>query len=193
MIKDIRLTEVPKKPLSMNPKRFILWLFMVSIVMVFAGLTSAYIVRQSEGNWLQFELPVVFWFSTAVLLVSSLTAQLAFRAGKKDNFTALGVYLGITVVLGLVFLALQLVGYGMLVDEQVLFVGNPAGSFVYLLTGVHGVHLISGLIYLLIVLARAVKHEVHSGNLLHLSLSVAYWHFLDILWVYLFVFLLINH
>ncbi len=193
MIKDIRITEVPKKTMSMNPKRFLLWMFMVSIVMIFASLTSAYIVRQAEGNWLTFNLPDLLWYSTIILLLSSVTAQLAYRAAKKDNIGSLKIMLGLTLVLGVGFMISQLYTWGALIDNNIYFVGNPSGSFLYVLMGVHGFHLISGLIYLLIMLVRAYTYKVHSKNLLHLSLSVTYWHFLDGLWLYLFVFLLLNH
>lgn len=193
MIKDIHISEVPKKTMSMNPKRFLLWMFMVSIVMIFASLTSAYIVRQAEGNWLAYDLPQLLWTSTFILLISSFTAQLAYRAGKQDNLGALKGYLGLSVVLGIIFLVTQVYAWGVLVDNDVYFVGNPAGTFLYVIMGVHGFHLVSGIIYLLIVLVRSFRYKVHSKNLLHLGLSVSYWHFLDGLWLYLFIFLLLNH
>lgn len=193
MIKDIHITEVPKKTLSMNPKRFLLWMFMVSIIMIFASLTSAYIVRQAEGNWLAYSLPQLLWTSTFILLVSSVTAQLAYRAGKKDNIAGLKGYLSLSVVLGIAFLVTQVYSWGVLVDNDVYFVGNPSGTFLYVIMGVHGFHLISGIIYLMIMLVRSFQYKVHSKNLLHLGLSVSYWHFLDGLWIYLFIFLLLNH
>lgn len=193
MIKDIQISEVPKKTMSMNPKRFLLWMFMVSIVMIFASLTSAFIVRQAEGNWLAYELPQLLWTSTFILLVSSVTAQLAYWAAKKDNLGALKAYLSASVILGVVFLITQVYSWGALIDNDVYFVGNPSGTFLYVIMGVHGLHLISGIIYLLIVLVRSFRYKVHSKNLLHLGLSVSYWHFLDGLWLYLFIFLLLNH
>ena len=193
MVRDIHISEIPKKTMTMNPKRFLLWMFMVSIVMIFASLTSAYIVRQAEGNWLAFELPSILWYSTIILVLSSATAQLAFRSAKQDNIMALKAYLSLSVILGIGFLVTQIYTWGVLVDNNVFFVGNPSGSFLYVIMGVHGFHLISGLVYLLIMLTRAYQYKVHSKNLLHLGLSVSYWHFLDGLWLYLFVFLLLNH
>ena len=193
MVRDIHISEIPKKTMSMDPKRFLLWMFMVSIVMIFASLTSAYIVRQAEGNWLAFELPGILWYSTIILLLSSVTAQLAYSSAKHDNITALKAYLSLSVILGIGFLVSQIYTWGVLVDNNVFFVGNPSGSFLYVIMGVHGFHLISGLVYLLIILARTFQYKVHSKNLLHLGLSVSYWHFLDVLWLYLFVFLLLNH
>lgn len=177
----------------MNPKRFLLWMFMVSIVMIFASLTSAYIVRQAEGNWLAYELPQLLWTSTFILIVSSVTAQLAYRAGRMDNMGGLKAYLSLTVIFGIVFLVTQVYSWGVLVDNDVYFVGNPSGTFLYVIMGVHGLHLVSGIIYLLIMLVRSFRYKVHSKNLLHLGLSVSYWHFLDGLWLYLFIFLLLNH
>lgn len=193
MIKDINISEVPKKTMTMNPKKFMLWMFMVSIVMIFASLTSAYIVRQAEGNWLAFDLPNLLWYSTVILILSSVTGQLAYRSAKQDNILALKAYLGITLVLGIGFLITQFYTWGILVDNNVYFVGNPGGSFLYVIMGVHGFHLISGLLYLLVMLVRTLQSKVNSSNLLHLGLSVSYWHFLDALWLYLFVFLILNH
>lgn len=193
MIKDIQISEVPKKTLSMDPKRFLFWMFMVSIIMIFASLTSAYIVRQAEGNWLSYDLPNLLWYSTLILVLSSATGQLAYFSAKKDNLVALKLYLGVTVILGILFLVTQVYTWGALVDNNVFFVGNPGGTFLYVIMGVHAVHLISGIIYLLIMLVRSFQYKVHSKNLLHIGLSVSYWHFLDGLWLYLFVFLLLNH
>lgn len=193
MIKDIHLSEVPKKTMTMNTKRFLLWMFMVSIIMIFAALTSAYIVRQAEGNWLSFQLPSILWYATGILILSSITAQLAYRSVKQDNIASVKTFLGISIILGIAFLIAQVYTWGVLVDNNVFFVGNPAGSFIYVIMGVHGFHLISGLVYLMIILGRTYQYKVHSKNLLQLGLSVSYWHFLDGLWLYLFVFLLLNH
>ncbi len=193
MIKDIHLSEVPKKTMTMNTKRFLLWMFMVSIIMIFAALTSAYIVRQAEGNWLSFQLPGILWYATGILIISSITAQLAYRSAKQDNIASVKTFLGISILLGIAFLIAQVYTWSILVDNNVFFVGNPAGSFIYVIMGVHGFHLISGLVYLMIILGRTYQYKVHSKNLLQLGLSVSYWHFLDGLWLYLFVFLLLNH
>lgn len=193
MVREIHISEIPKKTRSMNPKKFLLWMFMVSIIMIFASLTSAYIVRQAEGNWMAYELPNLLWYSTIILIVSSITAQLAYKSAKADNINLVKIYLSLSVLLGIGFLVSQVYTWGALVDSKVYFVGNPSGSFLYVIMGVHGFHLVSGLVYLLIMLVGTLRYKVHSKNLLHLGLSVSYWHFLDALWVYLFIFLLLNH
>ena len=176
-----------------HPRKFILWLFIISIIMLFAALTSAYIVRQSDGNWLEYELPGIFWVTSAVILLSSVSMQFAYISAKKDKMTQLKSGLAITLMLGIAFLTGQFLSWGYLVDHDVYFVGNPAGSFLYVLTGLHGLHLISGLIFILVVFIGAIRYKVHSRNLLNLELSLTYWHFLGFLWIYLFFFLKLNH
>jgi len=188
--------EQTNKPLGMNPKKFALWLFIVGIVMMFAAMTSAYIVRRSEGNWLVVDIPVVFYASTIFIVLSSITMQFAYFAAKKDNLQPMKTALLITTVLGIMFLVAQYMGWQQLINQGVFFGGtmsNPGGSFVYVLTGLHGFHLVSGIVFLFITLIAAFKYKVHSKNLTLIEMCATYWHFLDALWVYLFVFLLLNH
>ncbi len=191
MSTEFKIVEEPKKPISMNPKKFGMWLFIGSVVMLFAALTSAYIVRQAEGNWLYFELPTIFTISSIVIFLSSITMHGAYLSAKKDNLEMVKVLITITTVLGLVFLILQFEGWKDLVDKQVYLVGNPSGSFIYIITGLHGLHLISAIIFLLIVMISTYRYRVHSKNLAQMEMCVTYWHFLGGLWLYLFVFLLL--
>jgi len=188
---DFRIVEEPKKTLAMNPKKFAMWLFIGSVVMLFAALTSAYIVRQAEGNWLFFELPGLFTTSTIVILLSSISMQWAYWSAKKDNLEMVKILVTITSVLGLAFLVLQFEGWKELVANQVYLVGNPSGSFLYIITGLHGLHLISAIIFLLILLVATYRYKVHSRNLTKMEMCTTYWHFLGGLWLYLFVFLLL--
>ena len=107
---QIHVQKEPEATLSVDPKKFILWLFIVSIVMLFASQTSAYLVRRAEGNWLEFEMPVIFWYSTVVLVLSSLSMHWAYYSAKKDNFTNLKIAISVTFVLGLAFLYMQFQG-----------------------------------------------------------------------------------
>ena len=177
----------------MHPLKFALWLFIVTVVMIFAALTSAYIVRQSEGNWLIFELPSIFTINTIILVASSLTMHLAYLAAKKDNFNSLKIFMILTAILSIAFFVGQYEAWGALVDRDVYFVGNPSGSFLYVISGLHAFHLVSGLIFILIMLFSAFKDKVHSKNMVKMEMCTTYWHFLDGLWVYLFIFLLLNH
>ncbi|TAE30049.1 MAG: cytochrome oxidase subunit III [Cytophagales bacterium] len=185
--------EEPDETLSMNPKKFIMWLFIVSSVMFFAAFTSAYLVRRAEGNWLEYTIPAVFSYSTAVLLFSSLTIHLAYLAAKKDRFGLMRTAISITFVAGVIFLYMQFQGWVQLVDQKVFFVGNPAGSFMYIFTLFHGLHLIVGLIILLFALKAAFQLSIHAKSLNQLEIAATYWHFLDVLWLYLFAFLIYFH
>ena len=185
--------EEPEETLSMNPKKFIMWLFIVSIIMLFAAMTSAYLVRRAEGNWLEYTIPAVFSYSTGVLIFSSLTMQIALWAAKKDRFGLMRLAISITFVAGIAFLYMQFQGWVQLVDLKVFFVGNPAGSFMYVFTGLHAFHLISGLIVLLYALKAAFQLTIHAKSLDQMEIATTYWHFLDVLWLYLFAFLIYFH
>jgi len=191
-IGEMKIVEEPKKVLTMHPRKFALWLFMASVVMLFASWTSAYIVRQAEGNWMFFELPVLFYYSTALIVISSITMQLGYFAARKDNLRGVTMLVAMTAVLGVLFLIAQVLGWSQLVNSSVYFVGNPSGSFVYVITGFHGLHIISALIFLFIVMKSASEKRIRSDNMAQMEMCTTYWHFLGILWVYLFIFLMIN-
>lgn len=189
---NIHIDE-PQATLSMHPKKFALWLFIVSIVMLFAALTSAYIVKQADGNWLSFELPPIFAINTVIIAISSLTLHLAYLTAKKDAVNKIKWWLLLTVVLGLLFLVGQYISWSELVKSNVYFVSNyPSGSFIYIFTGLHGVHLVSGIIFLLITFRSSVLAKIHSKNLVQIEMCMTYWHFLGGLWLYLYLFLLFN-
>jgi cytochrome c oxidase subunit III len=192
MTTDFKIVEEPKKPISMHPKKFAMWIFIASVVMIFASLTSAYIVRQAEGNWLYFDLPNLFYTTSVVIVLSSISMQLAFGAAKKDNLERVKLYITITALLGAIFCVGQVLAWSDLVKNSVYLVGNPSGSFLYILTGLHAVHLISAIIFVLIVLLATFQHKVHSKNLAQIEMCTTYWHFLGGLWLYLFVFLILN-
>ena len=191
-LSEMKIIEEPKKTLSMHPKKFAMWLFMGSVMMLFASLTSAYIVRQAEGNWLYFELPALFYYTTGMIFVSSITMQWAYFAAKKNNVSLVKTLVIITSVLGVAFLVGQFMAWGELVNHSIHFVGNPSGSFLYVITGLHGAHIISAVVFLLIVLNSAVKLRINSKNMAQMEMCTTYWHFLGFLWIYLFIFLLIN-
>jgi cytochrome c oxidase subunit 3 len=193
MESELKYIDIVEQPISMHPKKFALWLFLVTVVMIFAALTSAYIVRQAEGNWLEYELPEIFWVTSGIVILSSIALQVAYYAAKKDNFLGVRIGMVLTVVLGIAFLIGQWYSWVALVDREVFFVGNPAGSFLYVFTGLHALHLISGVIFLIIVLISTFRYKVHSQALNTLEMATTYWHFLGGLWLYLFLFLLLNH
>lgn len=192
-IKELKIVEEAKQPLSMNPKKFALWLFMVSVLMLFGAWTSAYLVKRADTGWAEIILPQQMAINTAIILASSFALIMAYRAARHDNLKLVKLGLGLTMLLGLGFLAGQLVAYGDMIKLNQYFSGsNVSHSFVYVLTAVHGLHLISGLVFLAVVLADSYKFKVHSKSLNRLEMCSTYWHFLGILWLYLFVFIKLN-
>ncbi|MDJ1500733.1 cytochrome c oxidase subunit 3 [Xanthocytophaga agilis] len=190
------IPEEPQETLSMNPKKFALWLFIVSIIMIFAAMSSAYIVRKGDGNWLEFELPQVFWTSSVIILLSSITMQWAHYSAKKDNLGMLKISMVITFLLGVAFIVAQYIGWQDLQQRHIWLGGatsNPSGSFLYIMTGLHIFHLVTGIVFLLLVLIATFRDEIHAKAMNRMDMCTTYWHFLDFLWVYLFIFLLINH
>jgi cytochrome c oxidase subunit 3 len=193
MEQELKYVDLVEQPISMHPKKFALWLFMVTVVMIFAAMTSAYIVRQSEGNWLEYDLPQIFWYTSGIVVLSSVFLQYGYISAKKDNMTGLKLGLAGAVILGIAFLVGQWYSWVALVDEEVFFVGNPSGSFLYVFTGLHALHLISGVIFLIIVLISSFGYQIHSKSMVRMEMATTYWHFLGGLWLYLFMFLLLNH
>lgn len=170
----------------------LLWIGIVSIVMLFAGLTSAYVVRADNGNWLVFELPDIAVLSTAIIVTSSLSMVVAQRAVKKDNLRLTSLALFVTLVLGLAFFYTQIEGWRQLTAKGIYFIGrysNASGSFLYLIAAVHLAHLIGGLVALSVSLTKSLLKKYSAADHLGLELTAIYWHFLDALWVYLFLFL----
>lgn len=169
-----------------------LWLAIVSMCMIFGGLTSAYMVRSGDPGWLSFELPKMFFVSTAVIIASSFTMLFAYQSARKNNFSGVKMGMLLTLFLGITFIVCQFMAYNALV-KQGIFIGgptsNPAGSFLYVISGAHLAHLAGGIIMLIIVCIKAFKQLYHSKKLLGLQLCSIYWHFLDLLWVYLFLFM----
>jgi cytochrome c oxidase subunit 3 len=189
-IKELKIVEEAKQPISMNPKKFALWLFMVSVLMLFGAWTSAYLVKRADTDWAEIILPNQMLINTVIILLSSVALIVAYRAARHDNLNLVRLGIGGAILLGLAFLGGQLMAYADMIKlNQYLSGSNVSHSFVYVLTAVHGLHLISGLVFLAIVLVDAFKFRVHSKKLNRLEMCSTYWHFLGILWLYLFVFI----
>jgi cytochrome c oxidase subunit 3 len=173
--------------------KLILLFAMVSMFMMFAGLTSAFVVSKSRADWLKdFQLPTAFFYSTAVILGCSVTFHLAKKAIQKDNSRLTTSMLLLTLALGILFVVLQFVGFRQIVDNGYFFTGSESTittTFLYIVTIVHMAHLFGGLISLLIIIYNHFKQKYNSTQTLGIELGAMYWHFLDFLWVYLFLFL----
>ncbi len=193
MREDLQLMQESRTPLSMNPRKFALWLFIGTVVMLFGAFTSAFIVATSERAVQDVALPDVLLYSTIVIVLSSATMHYAYFSARKDELSRMKVMLGVTLVLGAVFLVLQYYSWKSLVDSNIYFSSNyVAGSFIYVLTGFHGLHIVSALVFLLVVIRSATKLKIHSKSTDQIEMCTTYWHFLGALWLYLYIFLLLN-
>jgi len=192
---------------KIHPQKFALWVAMGSIAMMFAGLTSAYVVKQSAGNWRSFHLPVVFWIATAAIIASSFTIFFGLRAFKKREIPGYKKLIALTLALGLIFTALQFFGFyqlytqpqQMIVDGTiqnrllpVTIPGNPGESFLFVIAGLHLLHILGGIAALGIVFFKSFRKHVKVYSSTGLEIVAGYWHFVDALWIYLFIFFLAN-
>lgn len=174
-----------------HPHKFTLWVALASILMMFAGFTSAYIVKRNQANWFSFELPNVLWYSTVIILVSSVTLWLAERHFKKREMAKYRAFLTATFVLGIIFVVLQFTGFYMLSQNGLPLQKNVSVSFLYVLIGVHVFHVIGGIIVLMVIFIKAFSNKVRSYDVVPVEVMSTYWHFVDILWIYLLIFLII--
>jgi cytochrome c oxidase subunit III len=185
--------DQPEETLSMNTRKFMLWLAIVSLTMFWAAWTSGYLVRKAEGRWHEFEIPEIFFYSTGILLVSSISMFLGLKAAKKDNFLTLKIAISITFVFGITFLVMQIIGFSYLIENKLFFSGSDvSSSWFYAFVALHIVHILSGLIVLGVSFFSAFKFTANSKNLLRIELCSTFWHYLDFLWLYLFLFLYFN-
>ncbi len=190
---EMTMTTNEYKQRTDRSYKLLLLFAMVSMTMVFAGLTSAFVVSKSRVDWLKnFELPTAFFYSTAVIIVCSVTFYLAKKAIQKDNRNATTSLLLATLALGILFVILQFAGFSQIVENGYYFTGTESSittTFLYVVTVVHLFHLAGGLISLLIIIYNHFKQKYNSTQTLGIELGAMYWHFLDLLWVYLFLFL----
>jgi cytochrome c oxidase subunit 3 len=174
-----------------HPHKFTLWVAMGSIVMMFAGLTSAYIVKKNQSSWLEFSLPVIFRYSTAVILLSSLTMHLALKSFKAREMGRYRTLITLTAALGVAFIVMQYLGFMDLEARNIALIGarsNSAASFLFVITGLHMLHVLGGVIALLVAFIRAYTANKRNYSAIPVEITATYWHFVDILWIYLFVF-----
>ncbi len=194
-----KITTPQTQPQIMENQRLILWCFMVASILSFGALTSAYIIRIAQGNWLKFDIPNIFTINCVVVLASSACMIFAYRSAKSDELDRVKYGLIGAFLLGVLFLFLQVQGWYELNSHDIYFSPKRSdngdltplisGSFFFAISAVHFVHVIAGLIFLLIVIVKAFQWKVHKKNLLTISLAGTFWHFVGILWIYLYLFL----
>lgn len=187
------LTEGTFEEKQARSKKMMLWFGIGSLVMTFAGLTSAFIVSRKREDWLvDFELPQAFFISVAVIVISSITMILAKRAVKQNNISQTTIWLVITFTLGVFFIYNQFLGFSEYYYQDLTFTGPTSKitiSFIYVIAVVHILHVIAGLISVIVVIINNLNKKYTSKNMLGVELAAHFWHFIDILWVALFLFL----
>lgn len=173
-----------------HPHKFTLWIAIASIVMMFAGLTSAYIVKRNQANWVTFDIPLLFWYSTAVIVISSVLlwqAGVAFKAREMPRYKTLVL---LSFGLGVLFIVLQIFGFRELWNNGFTLTKNVSFSFLYIIVGLHALHVVGGIIALLLLFLKAYSTKIRTYNQVPLEIISTYWHFVDLLWLYLLVFLI---
>ena len=183
-------TVVMEQKKRIHPHKFTLWVAIGSILMMFAGLTSAYIVKRNQVGWQTFELPMQFWYSTAVIIASSATMYVALQKFRAREMAKYRSMVTITLLLGVLFMVLQTFGFQELWAKGITLQGNVSYSFLYVIVGLHGMHVLGGVIALLLTFARAFSKKTRSYDSVPVEIVSTYWHFVDILWIYLLIFLL---
>ena len=175
---------------KIHPHKFTLWVGIGSMLMMFAGLTSAYIVKRNQANWVSFQLPAAFWYSTAAIIISSICIHLAGKAFREREMSRYRILVAVTLGLGVAFVLLQLVGFRQLWNSGVTFTGNVSYSFLYVIVGIHAVHVLGGIVALIVLSLKAFSTKIRNYSTVPVELMSTYWHFVDLLWIYLLVFLL---
>jgi cytochrome c oxidase subunit 3 len=176
---------------KIHPYKFTMWVTIGSIVMMFAGLTSAFIVKSNQTNFRLVEIPRMFWISTAVLIASSVTLQWAVRSVKIREMNRYRVLLGVTALLGIGFIGLQWMAFGELWEQNIRFKGSGAGQFLYVIFGLHAIHVLGGVIALAIMFFKSWMGRTRNYSSVPVEVAAVYWHFVDLLWIYLLIFFLV--
>lgn len=174
-----------------HPHKFTMWVAIGSILMMFAGLTSAFIVKSNQTSWVPVEIPRVFWISTVVIIISSITVQMALRSFKQREMNQYRLLIGITLLSGIAFVVLQWLGFQDLWAQKITFKGSGAGQFLYVIFGLHAIHVIGGIITLMVMFIKAFIGKTKLYSSVPVEVAAIYWHFVDVLWIYLLFFFII--
>lgn len=174
---------------KIHPHKYSLWIAMGSITMMFIGFTSAYVVKRAQANWFTFDLPVIFWISTLVILASSVTIQMAVKQFRNRNMQRYKQLITLTAVLGVAFAVCQWIGFKQMNESGLRLNGPASVSFIYVIVGVHLLHVLGGVAALLIMFGRAFRTRVRTYSAVPIEVAATYWHFVDGLWIYLLIFL----
>jgi cytochrome c oxidase subunit III len=178
------------KKATIHPHKFTMWIAMGSMVMAFAGLTSSVIVRSNQPNWTTFAMPKMFLISTIVIIISSLTMHLTVRAFKKREMPTYRILITITALLGIAFFITQYLGFAALNKQGLDIKSTNSASYIYVIALLHMLHVAGGIVALVVTFLKAYSTKVKVYNSVGIEIVATYWHFVDILWIYLYLFLL---
>ena len=188
----MKIDELSQSEKKQRAKKMMLWFGIASLLMSFAGWTSAYIVSSSREDWMEnFQLPQAFWVSTGIIICSSITYWLAMSSVRKGQRQQATAWLGITLMLGISFIIAQFYGFSEMIALGYYFTGptsNITLSYVFLIAVVHILHVVAGLISLIVVLVQHLRGRYGPGNMLGMELGMTFWNFVDLLWIYLVLF-----
>jgi cytochrome c oxidase subunit III len=173
---------------KIHPHKYSMWIAMASITMMFIGFTSAYVVKRAQANWQSFNLPGIFWVSTAVILTSSLTIHLALRQFKARNMSSYKQLITLTALLGIAFAVCQVIGFADMKNHGLALDSTVSASFIYVIVGAHILHVLGGVVVLVIMFARAYRTRIRTYSAVPIEVAATYWHFVDGLWIYLLIF-----
>ncbi|MBK6698540.1 MAG: cytochrome c oxidase subunit 3 [Saprospiraceae bacterium] len=190
----VQMFDKTLPPNRMQAMRFGLWIAMASICMMFGAFTSAYLVRKPVGNWYEFKLPVEFFYSTVLIMVSSIFMELCYKNFKSAHEAKFKSYLIFTTITGIGFVVMQIIAWKTLFAQGLSIDLNVSCSFLYLISGMHALHVLGGLAALIIVFINAflIPFSANPLRTLKIDLVRQYWHFVDFLWIYLLVFLILQ-
>jgi cytochrome c oxidase subunit 3 len=183
------VVEQTQQRKKIHPHKFTLWVAIGSIIMMFAGLTSAYIVKSNQAGWQSIEMPRVFWYSTGTILLSSIVMQMALRSFKQREMNHYRLLIAATFLLGVVFVILQWIGFRQLWNRGIQFKGSSGGGqFLYVIAGLHALHVFGGVMALMVMFIKAFLGRTKLYGSVPVEMMATYWHFVDFLWIYLLVF-----
>lgn len=174
-----------------HPHKFTMWIAIGSIVMMFAGLTSAYLVKSGATGWVGMALPTAFKISTALILLSSVTIYLAQKNFKAREMVKSRALLLITLALGIAFVVFQWIGFKEMWNHQIRMNGAGKGQFAYVIFGLHALHVLGGIVALCILVIKQYLGKIRNYNSTSIEVMSTYWHFVDFLWIYLLVFFIL--
>lgn len=173
---------------KIHPHKYSLWIAMASITMMFIGFTSAYVVKRSQANWLSFQLPTIFYVSTVLILLSSLTIFLAGRQFRARHMGAYKQLITLTALLGIGFAVCQFIGFADMKNHGLALDSTVSASFIYVIIGMHVLHVLGGVVMLMVMFVRAYRTRIRTYSTVPIEVASTYWHFVDALWIYLLIF-----